>query len=81
MKTESMQKAEQALNKIASAQLLLEGIEDDSFEEAIQCLCRAYDLISEKTEPQQEQDPVLEGLGTDLLKAFMESMINKGKDE
>ena len=81
MKAESMQKAEQALNKIASAQLLLEGIEDGGFEEAIECLCRAYDLISDKTNPQQEQDSVLEGLGPDLLKAFMESMINKAKDE
>ncbi len=77
MKPESMQKAEQALNKIASAQLLLEAVEDADCSEAIDCLCRAYDLISELVEPQPEHDALLEGLGPDLLKTFMEAMIDK----
>ena len=47
MKAESLQKTEQALNKIASAQLLLEAIDDVDFSEAISHLCQAYDLISE----------------------------------
>ena len=81
MKAESMQKAEQALNKIASAQLLLEAVEDADCSEAIACLGRAYDLISELVEPAPEQDSVLEGLGPDLLKVFMESMIDKSKRE
>ena len=81
MKAESIQKAEQALNKIASAQLLLEAIDDVDFSEAIAHLCKAYDLISEQAEPKQEQDPVLEGLGPDLLKVFMESMIDKSKNQ
>lgn len=81
MKKESIEKAEQALNKIASAQLLLEAVENEDFAEAISHLCKAYDLISEKAEPKQENDPVLEGLGPELLKAFMESMIDKSKGE
>ena len=35
MKAESLQKTEQALNKIASAQLLLEAIDDVDFSELI----------------------------------------------
>ena len=80
MKTESLQKAEQALNKIASAQLLLEAIDDVDFSEVISHLCQAYDLISELIEPKPEHDNVLEGLGPDLLRAFMEQMIDKNKE-
>lgn len=81
MKPESLQKTEQALNKIASAQLLLEMVDDADLSEAIACLCRAYDLISELTDPAPQEDPLLEGLGPDLLKAFMQSMIDKSKNE
>ena len=77
MKAESLQKAEQSLNKIASAQLLLEAIDDADFSEAISHLCQAYDLISE---PKPQEDSVLESLGPDLLRAFMEQMIDKNKD-
>lgn len=80
MKNESLQKAEQALNKIAAAQLLLEAIDDADFSEAVTHLCQAYDLISEQTEPKPEQDTVLESLGPDLLRAFMEQMIDKSKE-
>ena len=38
MKPESLQKTEQALNKIASAQLLLEAVDDADLSEAIACL-------------------------------------------
>ena len=80
MKAESLQKAEQSLNKIAAAQLLLEAIDDADFSEAISHLCQAYDLISELTEPKPQEDSVLESLGPDLLRAFMEQMIDKNKD-
>ena len=81
MKAESIQKAEQALNKIASAQLLLEAIDDSEFGEAIEALCRAYDIISDRVSPPQPQNGVMEGLGPEFLKALMEQMIDKAKNE
>ncbi len=80
MKAESLQKAEQSLNKIASAQLLLEAIDDADFSEAISHLCQAYDLISALTDPKPERDSVLEGLGPDLIRALMEQMIDQGNE-
>ena len=80
MKAESLQKTEQALNKIASAQLLLEAIDDVDFSEAISHLCQAYDLISEMSEPKPQEDSMLERLGPDLLRAFMEQMIDNNKN-
>ena len=47
MKPESLQKMEQALNKIASAQLLLEAVDDADLSEAIACL---YSMIEEEKE-------------------------------
>ncbi|MBP1581523.1 MAG: hypothetical protein J6A26_03910 [Oscillospiraceae bacterium] len=81
MKAQSMEKAEQALNKIAAAQLMLETIEDADFSEAIDHLCQAYDLISAITDPKTEQEPLLDALGPELLKALMEQMIDKSKEE
>lgn len=83
---ELQKKAEQALNKIASAQLLLEALAEqadiEEIHQAIHHLCEAYDLLSDWLNPSHaEEDSAFNALGPDFIQALMEQMIHNGNKE